>query len=32
VVDQIRSVKTGRAQGYTDVPVEDVVIHSVRRA
>lgn len=31
VVDKIRQVKTGMASGHSDVPVEDVVIKSVRR-
>ncbi len=31
VVDKIRSVKTGRRGGYSDVPEQDVVIQSVRR-
>jgi cyclophilin family peptidyl-prolyl cis-trans isomerase len=30
VVDQIAGVKTGRRRGHDDVPVEDVVIISVR--
>ena len=32
VVDKIRGVKTGTKGGHKDVPVEDVVIKSVRRA
>ena len=32
VIDQIRLVKTGQRNGHGDVPVEDVVIRSVRRA
>ena len=32
VVDQIRAVATGTRAGSQDVPREDVVIHSVRRA
>jgi cyclophilin family peptidyl-prolyl cis-trans isomerase len=32
VVDQIRAVPTGRRAGHDNVPVEDVLIHSVRRA
>jgi peptidyl-prolyl cis-trans isomerase B (cyclophilin B) len=32
VVDKIRKVKTVRAAGLDDVPVEDVVIQSIRRA
>jgi cyclophilin family peptidyl-prolyl cis-trans isomerase len=31
VVDQIRLVKTGSARGHKDVPVEDVLIKSIRR-
>jgi peptidyl-prolyl cis-trans isomerase B (cyclophilin B) len=30
VVDKIRAVRTGRRGGHADVPVEDVVIKSVR--
>jgi peptidyl-prolyl cis-trans isomerase A (cyclophilin A) len=32
VVDKIRNVRTGRVGGFADVPVEDVIIKSVRRA
>ncbi|MBA4066491.1 MAG: cyclophilin [Isosphaera sp.] len=32
VVDKIRAVKTGEKEGFDDVPVEDVVIKSVRLA
>jgi cyclophilin family peptidyl-prolyl cis-trans isomerase len=32
VVDKIRVVKTGRLAGYKDVPLEPVVIESIRRA
>ena len=32
VVDKIKAVKTGSKGGYDDVPVEDVVIKSIRRA
>jgi cyclophilin family peptidyl-prolyl cis-trans isomerase len=32
VVDKIRAVKTGVKAGYRDVPLQDVVIESVRRA
>jgi peptidyl-prolyl cis-trans isomerase B (cyclophilin B) len=32
VVNAIKGVKTGRSRGHSDVPVEDVVIKSVRRA
>lgn len=32
VIDQIARVRTGRRQGYTDAPLEDVVILSARRA
>ena len=31
VVEKIRRVKTGQVNGHSDVPVESVVIHSVRR-
>ena len=31
VVDKIRQVKTGTVGGHNDVPVEDVVIKSIRR-
>jgi peptidyl-prolyl cis-trans isomerase B (cyclophilin B) len=31
VVDNIRSVPTGRKSGHSDVPVQDVVIKSIRR-
>jgi peptidyl-prolyl cis-trans isomerase B (cyclophilin B) len=31
VVDQIRHVKTGSASGHKDVPLEDVIIKSIRR-
>ena len=30
VVDSIAKVKTGQRKGHADVPVEDVVIHSIR--
>ena len=30
-VDKIRAVKTGSRSGHSDVPVQDVVIKSVRR-
>jgi cyclophilin family peptidyl-prolyl cis-trans isomerase len=32
VVDKIRSVRTTRQAGHSDVPVDDVVIQSIRRA
>ena len=32
VVDEIGSVATGRSSGYDDVPVEAVVINSIRRS
>jgi cyclophilin family peptidyl-prolyl cis-trans isomerase len=32
VVDKIKAVKTGVRGGMPDVPVEDVVIKSIRRA
>ena len=32
VIDQIRLMKTGQRNGHGDVPVEDVVIRSMRRA
>ncbi len=32
VVDKIKAVKTGSKNGYDDVPVEDVVIKSIKRA
>jgi cyclophilin family peptidyl-prolyl cis-trans isomerase len=32
VVDAITGVRTGRMGGHSDVPVEDVVIQSIRRA
>ncbi|MFO0841690.1 MAG: peptidylprolyl isomerase [Gemmataceae bacterium] len=32
VVDKIRAVRTGRTGGHADVPAEDVVITSIRRA
>jgi cyclophilin family peptidyl-prolyl cis-trans isomerase len=32
VVDKIRAVKTGNKAGHQNVPVEDVVIKSIRRA
>jgi len=32
VVDKIRAVRTGRSGGHGDVPVDDVVIQSVRRS
>jgi cyclophilin family peptidyl-prolyl cis-trans isomerase len=31
VIDRIAAVRTGRRRGYDDVPVDDVVIQSVRR-
>jgi peptidyl-prolyl cis-trans isomerase A (cyclophilin A) len=31
VVDAIAGVRTGRRSGYTDAPLEDVIIQSVRR-
>jgi len=31
VVDKIAAVRTGRRQGYTDAPMEDVIINSARR-
>jgi cyclophilin family peptidyl-prolyl cis-trans isomerase len=31
VIDRIASVRTGRRKGYTDAPMEDVVITSARR-
>ncbi len=30
-VDKIAAVRTGRRQGYTDAPLEDVIIQSARR-
>jgi cyclophilin family peptidyl-prolyl cis-trans isomerase len=32
VVDKIAAVQTGQQGGHSDVPVQDVVIRSVRRA
>jgi cyclophilin family peptidyl-prolyl cis-trans isomerase len=32
VVDKIREAKTGRKKGHADVPLEDIIIKSVRRA
>jgi hypothetical protein len=32
VVDKIRYVKTASVRGHDDVPVEDVLIKSIRRA
>jgi len=32
VIDKIRKVRTTRASGHADVPVDDVVIQSIRRA
>jgi len=32
VVDKIREAKTGAKEGHRDVPIEDVIIKSVRRA
>ena len=32
VIDKIARVRTGKRQGYTDAPLEDVVIVSARRA
>jgi cyclophilin family peptidyl-prolyl cis-trans isomerase len=31
-IDRIAAVGTGRRQGYTDAPLEDVIIRSARRA
>jgi hypothetical protein len=31
VIDRIAAVRTGRRRGFDDVPVDDVVIQSVRR-
>jgi cyclophilin family peptidyl-prolyl cis-trans isomerase len=31
VIDRIAAVRTGRRQGYTDAPLEDVIINSARR-
>jgi cyclophilin family peptidyl-prolyl cis-trans isomerase len=31
VIDKIARVSTGRRKGYTDAPLEDVVITSARR-
>ena len=31
VIDKIAAVRTGRRQGYTDAPMEDVIITSARR-
>jgi peptidyl-prolyl cis-trans isomerase A (cyclophilin A) len=31
VIDKIAAVRTGRRQGYTDAPMEDVIISSARR-
>lgn len=31
VIDQIAAVRTGRRKGYTDAPMEDVIITSARR-
>jgi len=31
VIDKIAAVRTGRRQGYTDAPMEDVVVTSARR-
>jgi cyclophilin family peptidyl-prolyl cis-trans isomerase len=31
VIDKIAAVKTGRRKGYTDAPLEDVIITSARR-
>lgn len=31
VIDRIAAVRTGRRRGYTDAPLEDVVINSARR-
>lgn len=31
VIDRIAAVRTGRRRGYTDAPLEDVVISSARR-
>ncbi len=31
VIDQIAAVRTGRRKGYTDAPLEDVVIRTARR-
>jgi cyclophilin family peptidyl-prolyl cis-trans isomerase len=32
VIDKIAAVRTGRRQGYTDAPMEDVIITSAKRA
>jgi cyclophilin family peptidyl-prolyl cis-trans isomerase len=32
VVDQIKAVKTSTQAGHKDVPIEEVTIHSIRRA
>ena len=32
VVDKIKAVKTGTKGGHGDVPLQDVVINSIRRA
>lgn len=32
VIDRIAAVRTGRRQGFTDAPMEDVIINSARRA
>ena len=31
VIDRIAAVETGRRKGYTDAPMEDVIITSARR-
>ncbi len=31
VIDRIAAVRTGRRQGFTDAPMEDVIINSARR-
>jgi len=31
VIDRIAAVRTGRRQGFTDAPMEDVIIRSARR-
>jgi hypothetical protein len=31
VIDKIAAVRTGRRQGYSDAPLEDVIVHSARR-
>jgi cyclophilin family peptidyl-prolyl cis-trans isomerase len=31
VVDKIAAVRTGRRQGFSDAPLEDVIVRSARR-